>query len=262
VQTWSGICPDALVGCMYIGEKHFKYVQHLKLCHPNFKNVECNFPKICKRRFDGIEDLIEHLKVSHSARGKSVPIPPVTVINVPCQCNRLTCRGRAFDNVNELMGHWNTFHSNEERDCIFLGCSTTFGVSSVSRNHFRLKHKYTGQMTLKPRHLTGREFQEVSSPPEDISTTEAFEEEAFEEVNEVYDEDAFNEIANADFNEESENYYLSYYADWLNRLVNMKYIPVSTVQQIAEEYLSNTQKSLERREKVLRKSLGNIPGIN
>ena len=65
----------------------------------------------------------------------------------------------------------------------------------------------------------------------------------------------------AESTEDSEDFYLMYYADFLNRLETFKHVPVSTVQEIADEYLSNTRKSLERREMILRESLNKVQGL-
>ena len=48
------------------------------------------------------------------------------------------------------------------------------------------------------------------------------------------------------------DYYQQYNADFLNRLCHVKYIPQSSVQGIAEEYLTNTKKNLDRQENILR----------
>ena len=153
--------PCCLVGCRFLGDKHLKYVRHIKQCHPNMKKIVCNFQKKCERSFSCVEDLVQHLKTSHSKeKTVAVPISYTDNINVPCKCNRLLCWGKQFVNVTELMTHWNTFHCQEERDCIFFDCSTTFGGGSMSRHHFRIKHKHTNLMQLKSRHLV--ESQEVS----------------------------------------------------------------------------------------------------
>ena len=60
----------------------------------------------------------------------------------------------------------------------------------------------------------------------------------------------------------AEDYYMFYYADFLNRLTSFKYIPQTTVTDIAEEYLANTKKSLKQREILLRNSLKSIPNIS
>ena len=62
--------------------------------------------------------------------------------------------------------------------------------------------------------------------------------------------------------EESEKYFLEYYADFLNRLVHEKFIPQTTVQDIADEYYENTRKAKITREKALRQSLEKIPNIS
>ena len=62
--------------------------------------------------------------------------------------------------------------------------------------------------------------------------------------------------------EESEFYYLEYHADFLNRLTNFKFVPASTVQVIADEFLSNSKKSQELREKRMRHSLSGCASLS
>ena len=74
-----------------------------------------------------------------------------------------------FSNVRALMKHYNSrFHANEERPCIFSGCKTILrrGWSTSAMNHFRLKHKNTGNLSLKPDFLI---IQAVSEMVADIS---------------------------------------------------------------------------------------------
>ena len=40
-----------LLGCSFRDVRHYNYIRHLKRCHPNLKNVLCNFKKKCLRRF-------------------------------------------------------------------------------------------------------------------------------------------------------------------------------------------------------------------
>ena len=51
------------------------------------------------------------------------------------------------------------------------------------------------------------------------------------------------------------DYYQQYNADFLNRLCHVKYIPQSSVQDIAAQYLTNTKKNLDRQENILRRGL-------
>ena len=57
-----------LVGCKYQASRHRSFVFHLKRDHPNIKNITCNFIKICKRSFSGVDDLVAHLKQEHSGQ--------------------------------------------------------------------------------------------------------------------------------------------------------------------------------------------------
>ena len=64
-----------------------------------------------------------------------------------------------------------------------------------------------------------------------------------------YDQLDIDDIESAEPDVDSEDYFLQYYADFLNRLVHHKFIPQSTVQEIDEEYFINSMKSQEMREK-------------
>ena len=59
-----------------------------------------------------------------------------------------------------------------------------------------------------------------------------------------------------------EDYFLEYYSDFMNRLSNFKFIPQSTVQDIASEYISNSRRSLENRKVSLKKSLSSLTEIS
>ena len=56
--------------------------------------------------------------------------------------------------------------------------------------------------------------------------------------------------------DESEDFFLLYYADFMNRMAHYKFLPYSTVQEISEEYLKNSKKSQEICASKLRDSLG------
>ena len=254
------------VGCRFQGDRHRNYVIHLRREHPNIEKVVCNFRKECKQVFAGVNDLIQHLKTNHSSKPtQHVTSRHVVIaeINIPCKCNMAKCMGLNFENTAALMTHWNTFHTNENRDCIFSGCETTFSKSSMSRNHFRLYHKQTGKMTLKSRHLLISNLpagetdslinvQEIPDPVPSSSEPQVGSNEAH------YNEDDMVIIENEELEQLNEEYFLQYYSDFLNRLATVKYIPQKTIQEIATEYIINTKKSLEHRNKILRNSLNNL----
>ena len=72
------------------------------------------------------------------------------------------------------------------------------------------------------------------------------------------EEVAMEESTEADDND----VFLMNYCDFLNRLSNFHFVPQSTIKIIAEEYIKSYSKSNKSKEKVLRKSLGKIPGIS
>ena len=259
--------PCCLAGCNYISERHRTYIRHLKRAHPNVKSVLCNFKKKCQRNFSSLEALVKHVDRDHFPQGNQNPIVPrVAPVHSLCKCNRRSCGGMVFSNTKSLMGHYNSFHSSEERDCIFLDCKTDFHASNPKSaiNHFRIYHKKTGKMDLKVRHLT--ESEQASSSSNLAGEPVFIEERIVSEdlpVGDVFDEPEEDDLGDFPQQEEDEdelgssqeNYYLQYYADFLNRLAHFKFIPQSTIQDICEEYILNTKKSLLLREKSLRKSL-------
>ena len=81
---------------------------------------------------------------------------------------------------------------------------------------------------------------------------------------EMYDVDSIAVLENDSLECQSEgysDYYLDFYANFFNRLVHVKFIPQSTVQEIAEKYDMNTRMPLIRQGSVLR-SLLHAKGID
>ena len=265
--------PCTLVGCKFRGTRHKDYIIHIKRDHCNLKNITCNFNKSCKRTFSNIDGLITHLKQSHS-RQQNPPQPLLSgatspLVDIAVKCDRITCGGLKYKNSGELMRHYNTYHSNEQRECIFANCKTVFHAAcpTSAMNHFRLKHKQTGNLQLKSQYL---DFQArgalnvVDLPPEnlDLDTVQEVSGEA-DTAEEAYEEADLEDLdqhvtVETDKDEASEEYYSQYYEDFLNRLGHVKFIPQTTISDISEEFLMNTKKTLQRQEKALRKSLEEV----
>ena len=262
-----------LIGCKFQTERHRDYIIHIRRHHPNIKKITCNFRKQCLRIFTGMDQLVAHLRRDHSNRiDQNVPVNVAgSEINIPCKCNRLACGGINFPNLKQLMTHYNSFHGNEERDCIFIDCQSAFHASTPQSaiNHFRIKHKATGKLKLKARHLLAQDTEiSIENLPQDDIVSDEDSEINVGFVDEVYEEAELDSIDNidehegSDNEEESEEFYLQYYSDFLNRLAHFKFIPQSTIQEISEEYILNTKRSLARREKALRKSLKKIKDLS
>ena len=265
VDTGYSCC---IPGCRFNCERHRHYITHLRKNHSSLKDVPCNFEKNCKQNFSSLESLVQHIKDSHSSTPASVLIPSTSsssLINIPCKCD--LCSGRNFENITELMRHYNAFHSNQNRECIFLGCKVSFGPSSTSRHHFRLKHKHTGNMTLKAKHLVNVDqyvaetIESSDSSVAPISGVPAVVSDS-SEIYDLADIDALENSTEEIAEDLDEDYFLEYYSDFLNRLSNFKFIPNSSVQEIAEEYIMNTRKSLESRKSLLKKSLDGLTNIS
>ena len=231
-QVGYGCC---LSGCRFQGERHRNYIVHLNKDHPNIKSVLCNFAHLCKRTFSGVPALVQHLKESHASKPQESLVRisgNVAQVNIPVKCNMIQCGSRQFNNTNELMTHFNTYHSSDDRQCIFEGCNVSFTKNTQSRNHFRLQHKYKGKLNLKPNFLVNPEGQisvnlgeaSVRDHASDdlVSVGHASVDDAnvcspSTDMEDNYGQDDLDNIQNAENNELNEDYYLHYYADFLNR---------------------------------------------
>ena len=254
-----------LIGCRFVSNRHRQYVKHIKTTHPRVSNVCCNFKHTCVRNFSNIEDLISHIKEDHAVQpaevGTSLPSNPV--LDVPCRCIMSSCGTRHFACLPDLLRHFNTVHHKEARECVFEGCNHKFVPSSTSRNHFQLKHLVKGKKQLKSKHLLN-----VPCPPV-LNVTSLMDiedeidvDEPVQHDNDSYDAFDIDDLENDEPDDESEEFFLQYYADFLNRLGYHRYIPQSTVQDIAEEYYKNSKRSQEIREKKLRESLRDVSSLS
>ena len=264
LQVTSKAYSCCLIGCRFEAARHRQYIKHIKTTHPRVTNVTCKFKHFCLRNFLSIEDLILHIKEDHSVLPATAGTSSLNaaVVDVPCRCNLVSCGSRQFSGVTALMTHFNTFHHKDARECMFENCDKKFGQSSTSRHHFRLKHIGKGDMQLKAVHLVNV----PNLPPPSVLTGALFGIDAVSDPAEHEDLQEYNQfdiddIESGEPEDESEEYFLQYYADFLNRLVHHKFIPQSTVQDIAEEYFQNSKKSQEIREKKLRESLSGVPNL-
>ena len=250
-----------LVGCRFHAQRHREYVTHIKTTHYRASNVKCNFKHTCPRSFSSIENLILHIKDEHcKTSAPSINIP--AVIAVVCKCNLVICGSRHFTNLKDLLTHMNTVHHKDARSCVFKNCEQKFGAFSTSRHHFRIKHSNRGE--LKTVHLLD---DPNTQSAESAMTTfvDANDDPDYSEVDmqdyDLFDIDAI-ENPEPDLSDETEDYFMMYYADFMNRLAHDKFIPYSTVQDIAEEYYKNSKKSQEICEKKLRESLREVENFS
>ena len=248
-----------LVGCLFSSPFHRKYIRHLKLVHVKYDSYLCQFKHKCERRFTSIHLLNEHLTEAHSAAKPkaSQTRQAESDFKIPCKCILRNCNGLSFRDVKELLGHINNFHVNEHRACVFENCSVKFKPGSASRHHFRLKHLDVNNITLKDTHLVlanlavnseGMES-EVDEPIDVID----FASENYDEICECYGEE--------EDDEGDEDFFLKAYADFFNRMCHFKFVPHSTMQTIATEFLEHSLKAVNERERALRNSLRDIPGM-
>ena len=259
--------PCELLGCRFFGKRHKDYVGHLKRCHPTLDSVMCNFKKSCKRKFTSIENLFLHLREEHVVdKRNDQPLKMVSpdVANIPCKCDRVSCGGFKFASLQLLMKHYNSFHSNEERKCIFEGCKTVFHSScpTSAMNHFK-RHKEQNKLSLQSKYLvytshpividSNISYESPSTQHNDIESTAA--DQSVDYTEEVIENMLAEDVG---IDENDVEYYQLYYSHFLNRLSTFNFIPQTTIQEIVNEYIMNTRKSIERQKRCLSKALSEV----
>ena len=249
-----------LIGCRFEGNGHREYVKHIRTSHPQIVNVICNFRHRCVRSFLTIEDLLVHIRKDHSnAPAGDNSAVNTAVLDVPVKCSMSSCGSIHLSSIKLLVTHFNTVHLKDARSCVFAGCGHKFGPFQESRKHFRTKHVDKGHTDVKDHHhlpvprlpdlpvLSVENPISVGSPEHDEDNDD-----------EHYDAFQIDEIENCEPDDDSEEYFLHYYADFLNRLSHVKFIPHSTVQDIASEYFKNSKRAQDIRETKLRHSLSMV----
>ena len=258
--------PCCLIGCKFTGDRHRNYVAHIRKDHPNAQNIVCNFKRKCRRSFLSVTGLIGHLKEDHSRITRPIEEASDTqarVVDIPCKCDRESCGGMNFMNLRELMKHYNSYHGNENRECMFENCNLIFSAFAPrsAMNHIRKKHKNTGNLNLKSRYRInlnpgisvcgfseGPDLSEVNNDAiGDIEDGDVYEENDFDTLEDNYE--------SVDSEENNNEHYLAYFSDFLSRMAFIKFVPQTTIQDICEEFIINTKKSLKRQENLLRRSL-------
>ena len=268
----------SFVGCLFKSLRHRDYMNHMKSVHSTAESYRCSYQQKCNRNFDSFEGLSEHVKEDHSISGSKTgqllqPAAPTRdVVASSCKCNMVSCGQKVFTSTKKLASHITNDHAKEPRCCIFANCEKTFNPNATStiRTHFRVKHFEGGETDLKTEHKM------LSVPSDHIAfprnneneVTESVGDAAMETAQEPIDnEEEEQELADDDTEDDDEQLgnerdFMMAYADFINRLINYKFIPITSVKQIAAEYLQQSHQSAKSREKVLRASLSKIPNIS
>ena len=265
------------VGCSFKGDRHKTFLKHIRRCHPTIRDIMCNFRKSCKRYFSSFQELLDHVKSEHYTPNVEAAELPRAIdsssnvsLEISCKCDRLSCGGFKYRNLNELMTHYNSFHVKELRPCIFEGCKNLFkpGKRTSALNHFK-RHRENGQLKLKAQYLLSRtvpsiitpdletcssvdQISEEDSGPFDVTVSDSYQMKDIEDI-EVSDHE--NESYNEAEIEEDQHFYRQYYAHHLNHLAYGKFVPQSTIQGIVDEDISSTKKLIQRQVKVVKDSL-------
>ena len=93
-----------LSGCRFRYDRHREYVKHIKVTHPNLKNIVCNFNHKCVRILSNLEDLVMHIKADHHAPvlsseltvNRSFSLPRVISVDEFVKCNMVSCGSKQF----------------------------------------------------------------------------------------------------------------------------------------------------------------------
>ena len=258
----------SLVGCLFSTSFHRKYIKHLKSVHVRHDNYLCQFKHECRRRFTTFQLLSDHIKEEHIANKSEKPREVRNNIElgfkIPCQCIMRSCNGRKFVDLKELLSHINNFHLEDPRECVFENCAVKFNAGSASRNHFRIKHLTRNMISLKETHLVmpNLTIRPAVSVSDDIEVSEV-EEVNIETCNDMEFDTAEDpdDVSEGEGSEDEEDFFLKAYCDFMNRMCHFKFVPHSTMQAIALEFHEHSLKAMEEREKVLRRSLKDVPGI-
>ena len=56
----------SLIGCLYRGDTHRDYLQHMKKIHSNYESYSCNHNHVCALQFSSLPLLLDHVKSSHT----------------------------------------------------------------------------------------------------------------------------------------------------------------------------------------------------
>ena len=252
VEKWISCC---LTGCYFKTKKHRKYIRHLKNFHANSVNLTCQFSMTCDQTFRTFDLLAKHVEQSH--KRKLMYKEKVQTIEIACRCNLMSCYGKQFPNVRDFMLHLRRDHIHETIRCIFKNCDKQYNKSESLRTHFFWKHIKPDNMELKDCYLV-RE-----SPENTVTCSELFQSiEGDQPCEAEWENDTSSDIeseneedVNADRNESTPTSFQMSYCDFLNRLVNVHFVPQSTVRIICSEYLKQYRRSNDVKIRNLRKLL-------
>ena len=180
----------------------------------------------------------------------------------------LSCGTKILPSIQALTTHMNTRHKSEHRSCVFGDCETRFNPNSNSRNHFRLKHYNLKKTKLKNIHIIGPVSAQSFDVPENLpqasdtlqpDTAGDVLHEQDSDLDDEFEDDGYQDYEEVDDNQEADDCHLMAYADFINRLITYKFIPVTSVKEIAAEFYCQSKRSNELKEKILRDSLKKIP---
>ena len=265
----------SLIGCLYRGDTHRDYLQHMKRIHSNYESYSCNHNHVCALQFSSLPLLLDHVKSSHTRSNERRNPPRVLVSRVVCKCTLIGCSGKTFNSVEDLSSHIVNYHSEEHRECIFSECTYKFkpGKTDSARRHVRIQHKNKDALLVKQKYLvsgpdrvTGDHMSVVAqdSLPEEQARIEC--DYSVEENQELYCEDDLTQLFNDNHapivNVEDFPYFKMQYADFLNRMSHFKFLPYRTVHTISLEYLDNYIKANDAKKSKLISSLKKIPDLS
>ena len=245
-----------LVGCCFKAPRHRDYLCHLRDVHPSLTIFTCNYKKSCYVNTSDFNSLVAHIERVHSGNncstrsGEQPSASALVDIQRECKCILLSCGQKRFTSIRELMSHINTFHHRESRACIFKECDKKFAGKAVSRNHFRLKHILLCQVELKNKHLVGPDLNEVDATSDlfddqDICSDDynnCDTEKHICDMEDISVEGLSNTVM--EDSDDKEVNILKSYANSLNKLSHVNFVPLKTVEAFSSEFMEHYNKSL------------------
>ena len=245
--------PCVKAGCLFHGEQHRDYIQHISQQHFLDKSFKCNFQRDCAERFSSIDELKNHVNAQHRGLVQDASLLETSssrspVISQPCKCAVNKICTQMFPSVKKLLQHIQNAHHLETKVCCFQGCEKIMGPQFSTRHHFYEHHTKKQRMELKaeflvetPNSISGLEEQQLevegnTEINDDVGMVIDQDEEDYHQAEESGPgqvEDELNEIEDI----------MKMFSIFFSELCYMRMIPQSTIQFIVENFLEMAIKS-------------------
>ena len=272
-----------LTGCLFKASKHRDYLRHVHKVHSQETRIVCQFNLECDQYFSSLKLLDDHIDIIHNSREAVDKLKSKDTVTVsqPCKCIMRKCAGVEFSDVTQLIIHLRRDHKRDVIQCIFENCSKSFNNANSLGHHFNRQHKKLNLCRLKNKFKVASSncvSYQAELAAEDWGVTYGGDGNGLEDacgdkdLNEIVnvsetdsvseDVDNSNSLVDENLTENDEACFLMAQCDFLNQLTNVYFVPQSTVNVIAEEYLKTYEKSKTSRFSKLKQCLKECPSIS